>query len=79
MSCSSILGCLSRSSSLPRVLRRRAIESSLVMELKSSGGSEESDPLPVDLMGDPVFAKALVLRSARPEVLDVVEELCDCD
>lgn len=49
------------------------------MELKSSGGSEESDPLPVDLMGDPVFAKALVLRSARPEVLDVVEELCDCD
>ena len=23
--------------------------------------------------------KALVLRSARPEVLDAVEEWCDCD
>ena len=44
----SCLGGLSRSSSLPRVLRRRRIVSSVVVVAESSGGSDESDPLPVD-------------------------------
>lgn len=64
-------GFTSRSSSLfPRALRRRAMLSSVAVplvlrEAKSSGGSEdrEAEALRVDFMGEPVFAKARVLRS----------------
>lgn len=44
----------------------------------SSGGSEESDPVEVDLGGEPVL-KSRELRSVRPERLDAVEEICDWD
>lgn len=49
------------------------------MVVESSGGSDESDALPVDFWGDPVLVKPLVVRSTRPEMLDAVEETCDWD
>jgi len=45
----------------------------------SSGGSEESDPVEVDFCGEPPLLKYLELRSGRPEMLEAVEEICDCD
>lgn len=45
----------------------------------SSGGSEESDPVDVDFWGEPLLLKYRELRSGRPEVLEAVEEICDCD
>lgn len=53
--------------------------SSFVIIVESSGGSEDKDPLPVDFWGEPVLVKALVLRSTRPDALDALELLCDCD
>jgi hypothetical protein len=44
----------------------------------SSGGSDESDPVEVDFCGEPPLLKNRELRSGRPELLDVVEETCDC-
>ncbi|KAK8000183.1 hypothetical protein PG990_012783 [Apiospora arundinis] len=49
-----------------------------VVAVESSGGSDESEPLPVDFWGDPFFVKALVVRSARPDALEAEEECCDC-
>ena len=40
----------------------------------SSRGSEEREAVGVDFWGEPVLLKDLVLLSARPELLDVVEE-----
>lgn len=45
----------------------------------SSGGSDDSDPVDVDFCGEPALLKYLELRSGRPEMLEVVEEICDCD
>lgn len=45
----------------------------------SSGGSDDSDPVEVDFCGEPALLKYLELRSGRPEMLDVVDEICDCD
>lgn len=45
----------------------------------SSGGSDESDPVDVDFCGEPPLLKYRELRSGRPERLEVVEEICDCD
>ena len=52
---------------------------SSVVVVESSGGSDESDPLPVDFWGDPVLVKPLVARSIRPDALEAVEETCDWD
>lgn len=49
-----------------------------VVAVDSSGGSDESEPLPVDFWGDPFFVKARVVRSARPDALEAEEECCDC-
>lgn len=65
------LASFSRSSACPRVRRRFPNVSSAV--IVSSGGSEESDPVEVDLGGEPAL-KCRVLRSARPERLEEVEE-----
>ena len=43
----------------------------------SSGGSDESDPVEVDLCGEPPLLKFLVLRSTRPDTLEAVDEICD--
>jgi hypothetical protein len=50
-----------------------------VVAVESSGGSEESEPLPVDFGGEPALVSALVGRSARPDRLEVAEESCDWD
>lgn len=42
--------------------------------ISSRGSDEREPPLGVDFWGDPVLMKDLVFRSARPEVLDVVDE-----
>jgi hypothetical protein len=45
----------------------------------SSGGSDDSDPVEADFCGEPALLKYLELRSGRPEMLEVVDEICDCD
>lgn len=45
----------------------------------SSGGSDDNDPVEVDFGGEPPLLKYLELRSGRPEMLEAVEEICDCD
>jgi hypothetical protein len=45
----------------------------------SSGGSDDNDPVEVDFCGEPPLLKYLELRSGRPEMLEAVEEICDCD
>lgn len=45
----------------------------------SSGASEDSDPEELDFCGETALLKYLVLRSPRPDVLDVLDEICDCD
>jgi hypothetical protein len=58
--------------------RRRGLSSLLaVVAVESSGGSEESDPLPVDFCGEPALVTARLGRSARPDRLEVAEESCD--
>ena len=47
--------------------------------MDSSGGSEEREAVGVDFCGEAFLFSDLVLRSGRPELLDVVEECCDCD
>lgn len=61
---------LSRSSPLPRV-RRRAEKSAVMV---SSGGSEDNEPVGVDFWGEPFLLNDRVFLSARPDVLEVVEE-----
>jgi len=43
----------------------------------SSSGSDDSDPVEEDFWGEPDLLKYLVLRSARLDVLEVVEEIWD--
>lgn len=64
---------LSGSSSTPRLRLRESSVSS-----KSSGGSEESDPLGVDLP-DVGLLRDRVLRSERPVVLDDPDDWFDCE
>ena len=45
----------------------------------SSGGSDDSDPVEVDFCGEAPLLKYRVLRSGRPEALEAVDEICDCD
>jgi hypothetical protein len=45
----------------------------------SSGGSDDSDPVEVDFCGEPPLLKYLELRSGRPERLEAVDEIWDCD
>ena len=42
-----------------------------------SGGSDDSDPAEVDFCGDAPLLKYLELRSARPDTLEGVDEICD--
>ena len=42
----------------------------------SSGGSEEREPVEVDLGGEPAL-KCLEFRSVRPDRLEFVDEICD--
>lgn len=49
-----------------------------VVAVESSGGSEESEPLPVDFCGEPAFVIARDVRSTRPDRLEVAEEICGC-
>lgn len=65
---------LSRSSPCPRVRRRVPNVSSAM--IVSSGGSEERDPVEVDLGGEPAL-KCLEFRSVRPDRLEFVDEICD--
>lgn len=58
-------------------MRRRRVGMSSVLATDSSGGSSER--LGVDFWGDAALWSDLVFRSGRPERLDVVEEVCDCD
>jgi hypothetical protein len=74
---SALLPALSLSSACPRVRRRVPNGSSAV--IVSSGGSDDSDPVEVDFCGEPALLKYLELRSGRPEMLEVVDEICDCD
>lgn len=48
----------------------------VVVAVESSGGSDESEPLPVDFWGEPVLTNALEDRSGRPEELEAEEEVC---
>lgn len=47
------------------------------MSSRSSSGSDDSEALGVDLLEEG-FVTDLVLRSRRPDVLDVTEECWDC-
>jgi hypothetical protein len=40
----------------------------------SSGGSDDNEPVGVDFWGDPFLLNDRVFLSARPDVLEVVEE-----
>lgn len=48
----------------------------VVVAVESSGGSDESEPLPVDFWGEPVLTNALEDRSGRPEELEAEDEVC---
>lgn len=74
---SALLPALSLSSACPRVRRRVPKGSSAVMV--SSGGSDDSESVELDFCGDAALLKYLELRSGRPETLEAVEEICDCD
>lgn len=50
---------------------------SSVLAIDSSGGSSER--LVVDFGGDAALTRDLVVRSGRPDKLEVADECCDCD
>lgn len=45
----------------------------------SSGGSDESEPVDPSFCGEPALLKYRELRSGRPEILEALDETCDCD